>query len=103
MASYRGLVRIDEPSVIVNVVDKLTEQSMVVVFVFDATLESSFLECVRNDKRRDPGCGVKADPGYLLYVVDADRYDSPTGMFHFLSCGSDGPWIELFSEMTEAE
>ncbi|MBX9602977.1 MAG: hypothetical protein K2X35_18375 [Bryobacteraceae bacterium] len=81
--------------------DKLTNQAMVIVFVFGANLESSFLERARQvEQRSDPGCGVKNDSGYLLYVVDADRYDSPTGMFHFLSCGGDDPWLKLFSEMT---
>lgn len=104
LPSYRGLVRIDDPSALRDVVDRLTDQAMVTVFVFDATLEAAFLASAQEAGRdSDHGFGVKRDPGYLIYVVDADRYDSPTGMFHFLSYGAAGPWVELFDKITESE
>lgn len=95
--SYRGLIKISDPSVLGIVAGKLMELSMVVVLIFDAHLEEGFIEAVRTfDKHRDYSFGVRSDPGHLIYIVQEDRDDSPTGIFHFLSYGHDGPWKELF-------
>ncbi len=95
--SYRGLVRIDEPSSLGCVFMKVMEQASATTLIFSADLEEEFIASVRNiDKHTDYSFGIKADPGYMLYLVDEDRDDSPTGMAQFLSYGTKGPWKQLF-------
>ncbi len=94
--SHRGLVRIADPSKLPAVFNELTAQSMATIYVFDASLEASFIDTVRQgDPQRDESFGVKQDPGYLIYYVDEDRDDSPTGMVEFLSYDESGPWGEI--------
>jgi hypothetical protein len=102
--SYRGLVKIIQPRALGAVFRKLSEQSTVVALIFDAGLEEAFVASARNiDKHGDHSFGIKADPGHMIYLVDEDREDSPTGMVHFLSHGGRGPWKELFNDIPESE
>ena len=64
---------------------------MAVIYIFDASFESTFLEAVER-KPCDESFGIKKDPGYLIYLVDEDRDDSPTGAVEFLSYSRLGPW-----------
>ena len=98
LPSYRGLVRIDDPSKLFVIFDQVVSQSEAVVYIFDASLETSFLEAVKCGKEpRDYSFGVKKDPGYLIYLVDEDRDDSPTGAVEFLSFDGSASWrSELF-------
>jgi len=94
--SHRGLVRIDDPSKLSAVFNELTAQSMATIYVFDASLEASFVDAVRHaDAQRGQSFGVKQDPGYLIYYVDEDRDDSPTWMVDFLSYDESGPWGQI--------
>jgi hypothetical protein len=94
--SHRGLVKIDDSSKLPAVFNELTAQSMATIYVFDSSLEASFVDAVRHaDARRDQSFGVKQDPGYLIYYLDEDRDDSPTGMVQFLSYDGSGPWGEI--------
>jgi hypothetical protein len=94
LPSYGGLVRIDDPSKLYVVFDQVVSQSMAVVYIFDASLEASFLEAAvkRENEHGDCSFVVKRDPGYLIYLVDEDRDDSPTGAVEFLSYDRSGPW-----------
>ena len=104
IASFRGLVKINEPSALGGAMRKLMDQATVTALIFDAAFEGAFVESVRNiDKHGDHSFGIKADPGHMIYLVDGDRDDSPTGMVHFLSYGVDGPWKELFDDISESE
>ena len=99
LPSYRGLIRIDDPSRLPAVFDELTDQSMAATYIFDISLEAAFVDAVRHvDTHRDCSFGVKQDPGYLIYLVDADRDDSPTGMVEFLSYGGSAPWTSIIGE-----
>ena len=33
--------------------------------------------------------GVKRDPQYLIYMVDADSFESPTGIYEIVSLGTN--------------
>jgi len=104
LPSYRGLVRIDDPSRLLAVFDELTNQSRASIYIFDISLEAAFVGAVRNmDTHRDCSFGAKQDLGYLIYLVDADRDDSPTGMVEFLSYGGAGPWKSIIGERHHAE
>jgi len=97
LPSYQGLVRIDDPTRLRDVFGQVVSQSMAVVCIFDGSLEASFLEAVkRTNDQRDYSFGVKKDPGSLIYLVDEDRDDSPTGAVEFLSYNRSGPWLRRF-------
>lgn len=101
---YRGLVKIEEPSMLRVVFENLMESSTAGAYVFDAAHEARFVDAVRDvDKSRDRSFGIESDPGYLIYLVDADRDDSPTGMVDFLSYGQDGPWKDIFDAKGDGE
>jgi hypothetical protein len=104
LPSYRGLVRIDDPSKLRVVFDQIVSQSDAVVYIFDASLEASFIEAVKSRKEpRDYSFGVKQDPGYLIYLVDEDRDDSPTGAVEFLSFDRSASWrSKLFVAETDS-
>ena len=80
-------MKVDNPSRLHTVFEALCAQSKAIVYVFDLSLESDFLHAARHvDAHRDWSFGVKRDPGgYLIYLVDEDRDDSPTSMVEFLS------------------
>jgi hypothetical protein len=103
LPSYRGLVRIDDPLRLLAVFDQLTDQSKATVYIFDTSLDAAFVDAVRQmDTHRDCSFGVRQDPGYLIYLVGADRDDSPTGMVEFLSYGKSGPWKSIIGERRPA-
>jgi hypothetical protein len=100
--SYRGLIKVDDLVALPRVFKKLMEQATVTAFIFDAALEETFVDSVRSlDNHRDHSFGVKEDPGYILYLVDADRDDSPTGMVQFLSYGATAPGQEMLNDIAE--
>jgi hypothetical protein len=92
--SYQGLVKIDDPSKLPGTFHRIAFQSVAIVYIFDASLESSFVDAVKRYSKRggDETFGVKSDPGYLIYFVDTDHDDSPTGMVDYLSFSRLGPW-----------
>lgn len=99
LPSYRGLIRIDDPSRLSAVFSELTAQSIAIVYIFDVSLEAAFVDSVLHvDAQRDWSFGVKQDRGYVIYLVDEDRDDSPTGMVEFLSYGASGPWGSILGE-----
>src|SRR5271166_1678548 len=68
------------------------------IYVFDVSLEAGFIHAVLHaSERNDDSFGVKQDPGFLIYFVDEDRDDSPTGMVEFLSYHEAGPWKRIIS------
>ncbi len=94
--SHRGLVKIEDPSRLPTVFNDLTAQSMAMIYIFDASLEAGFIDAVRHARLQgDDSFGVKQDPSYLIYLVDEDRDDSPTGTVDFLSYDESGPWGKM--------
>lgn len=102
--SYRGLVKADHPGALEGVFRKLMEQSTVIALIFDEKLETAFLESVRAiDVHGDHSFGIKTDPAHLIYLVDEDRGDSPTGMVHYMAYSASGPWQELLIGLAGAD
>lgn len=92
VASYQGLVKINDAKFLPLVFLKLMKQSMVGVYCFDKRIENEFLNAtnkVRTTRKYD--FGIKADPGYSLYMVDADNDESATGMLEIVSYGVQTP------------
>lgn len=92
VGSYEGLVRIDDLSQLPAVFLSLLDRSMVGVYIFSAADENHFLSGIRcKSNRRQFDLGVKGDPGYCFYIVDADNSESSTGLIEIVSYGIDTP------------
>jgi hypothetical protein len=88
VASECGLVRLDDVSALPAVFGTLIEQSMAIVFVMPSDEGEAFV--ARSGKRgRDSGFdhGVRAIANHVVYLVDADNYESKTGVVEYVSCG----------------
>lgn len=92
VASYEGLIKIHDPSRLPDTFLGLMERSMVGVYCITSQLEQGFIAAVQEQSRfRRYDFGVKADPAYSLYIVDADNNESETGMVEVISYGVTTP------------
>lgn len=92
VASYEGLIRIEDLSRLPEVFLTLMKQSMVGVYFMNKDLACGF---VRSVKEKREGAlidfGIKDDPAYSIYIVDADNVESTTGLVAIVSYGRDVP------------
>ncbi len=82
---------------LVDVFFRLISRSMAGVFVLNSAHESYFVECVkRNDGQNDFRFGAEIDPEHFVYIVDADVFDTKTGMIEAATFGPKfrNLWIE---------
>lgn len=87
-ASYASLLRVTDVSKLGEVFFQVLEKSMAGVYEFSRTLEQQFVSQAR--AQNSENCydfGVKADPAYMIYIVDADSLESPTGIYEIASVG----------------
>jgi hypothetical protein len=92
MASYEGIVKILDPGKLKDIFQRLSVMSMVGLYIFDANLESRFIEAVKTKKySRYADEVVKQDSAYFIYQIDADSLESSTGMYEIVSYGTDCP------------
>jgi len=88
IASHAGLVRILSAGKLTYVVKKLCHMSMVGIYIFDRSFENKFVERVKNNIFPDRfDFGIKKDSSYFLCLVDADNFESSTGIFEVISYG----------------
>ena len=88
MASYAGLVKISVPEKLPNIVKKLCHLSMAGVYIFDQSMEHSFVNrVIENPLPKEFDFKIKDDDGYFFYMVDADNAESSTGIFEIVSYG----------------
>lgn len=88
VASESGLIRIEDVEKFPVVFSLLTEMAMAGVYVFDQEFEPEFVEQVTRDLlSADLSYGIRADPGYFMYVVDGDSHESKTGVYEIVSYG----------------
>ncbi|MBI3729054.1 MAG: hypothetical protein HY254_12085 [Burkholderiales bacterium] len=88
VASYEGLIRIEDLSRLPNVFLTLMKLSMVGVYFMDKELANGFVQSV--EVKREGTLidfGIKDDPAYSIYIVDADNAESVTGMVEIVSYG----------------
>lgn len=92
VASYQGLVKIVSPSELPKTFLTLVERSMAGIYCFDQKLEQDFLASYSSwlDK---PSFHMRItqDPGYSLFVADADSPESSTGIIGVVSYGRNTP------------
>jgi hypothetical protein len=91
IASYEGLIRIDDLSLLPSVFVQLMELSSVGVYCVSASMEAEVIRLARDSKPRQDDLGVKRDPAYAIYIVDSDSSESPTGMIEIISYGNETP------------
>lgn len=92
VGSYEGLVRIDDLSQLPDVFLALMDRSMAGLYIFAADEEGNFLNGITSKThRRQFDLGVKNDPGYCFYIVDADNSESSTGVIEIVSYGVSTP------------
>lgn len=89
VASYEGLIRIDQPSSLPETFLTLMERSMVALYFMSPELETEFVRAASEQGHKFIDFGVKADPGYVLYIVDADNAAYSTGMVEIVSYGRE--------------
>jgi hypothetical protein len=89
-ASYEGLVRIEDFSVLPDVALNLVDHSMVGVYIADRQFENELIRQASTRSASDD-LGIKSDPAYSLYTIDADNTESHTGIIEIISYGIETP------------
>ena len=89
--SYEGLARVDDLSLLPSVFWDLMELSSVGLYCVSASMEAELIKLARDSKPRQDDLGVKRDPSYAIYIVDADNSESSTGMIEIVSYGAETP------------
>ena len=90
MASYEGLVRINDLSILPEIFLTLMDNSMVGVYFVDTRFENELIREAFSTRQRDD-LGIKSDPSYASYVVDADNAEASTGIVEIISYGIETP------------
>ncbi|MCH8623093.1 hypothetical protein [Undibacterium sp. TS12] len=91
IASYEGLIRVDQHEILPETFLTLMSQSMVALYIMKPELEAEFVSAVTNREHKFIDFGVKTDPSYSMYIVDADNAESTTGMVEVISYGHATP------------
>jgi len=88
IASHAGVLKIEDPRVLPKVMLRLAQRSMAGVYVFSHASELRFVERVTAEPVvQGIVFDIKSDPDYFFYVVDADNFESETGMVEIVSYG----------------
>ena len=92
VASYAGLVKIENSDKLSTVFTKLINLSMASIYCFDSSIENEFVQLARESLLpEERGFNIKSDRGYFWYMVDADNAESSTGIYEIVSYGHDAP------------
>jgi hypothetical protein len=83
-------VRVDDAVVLPEISLKLLEQSMIAVYIADRKFEKDLLQAASLRPVSDD-LGIKSDPSYTCYMVDADNAGSSTGVMETMSYGVETP------------
>ncbi len=92
MASYEGIVKVLEPIHASEVFNILSKMSMVGLYIFDKSLEHSFVQTIKEKKYSAYADQIiKDDSSYFTYQIDADSLESSTGIYEIVSYGKNCP------------
>lgn len=95
VSSQAGLVKVTDPNKLPLVVRRLCYLSMAGVYIFDQNIEERFVaKVLENPLPEKYDFGVKDDPSYFFYLVDADNFESSTGIYEIVSYGKSASWFE---------
>ena len=88
VASYAGLVKINNSAIIEKIFMELIDSSMAGIYLIPPYYELKFLENIRgNLPPLSYDFGIKCCKSYFMYVVDADNAESKTGIYELISYG----------------
>jgi hypothetical protein len=93
ISSYKGVIKIKDRSKLLKVFNSLSEMSMVGLYVINKGLENDFIDNIKRNNLPEPtDLFVKEnDDEFFIYQIDADNYESSTGMCEIISFGSACP------------
>ena len=91
IASHEGIIKILDTGALMPTFLQLLHQSMAAVYCFSKGYDKAFIQAWSAKSIKSYDFGVKEDPRYLIYMVDADNQDSPTGIVEIISYGVDAP------------
>ena len=88
VASYAGLVKINDPKELPDIFSLMIDQSMAGIYFFPKEYESEFVSLVKkNPLPESSDFGIKEFKDYFFYMVDADNAESSTGIYEVVSYG----------------
>lgn len=92
VASYTGLIKVVDQELLSETFMKLIEMSMAGIYIFNKDYQDEFINQIKQNKRSPISDQIiKKDPSYFIYQVDADNYESSTGIFEVISYGKNCP------------
>ena len=94
IASHAGLLKVKDIKCLSVVFLSLVEQSMAGIYVFPKHFEERFINTVKNNPTpQDYDFGIKQNDDYFYYFIDADNYESNTGVYEVVSYGVNAKFI----------
>jgi hypothetical protein len=92
VASYEGLIKITDPAKIPHAFFSVLQQSMAGIYFMDARYAGEFVTHLSNAVEKEHlDFGIKVDPAYSIFLVDADNAESSTGLVEICSYGIEAP------------
>jgi hypothetical protein len=89
MASYAGLLRVVDVSLLEATFLRAFDRSMAALYVVRKEYESDLIHRTREPRQSAKyDFGIKRDSRYLIYMVDADSFESSTGAYEVVSLGT---------------
>lgn len=94
ISSYKGLIKINESNKLTDVFIKTMNRSMAGVYIFNYDLEDFFVRNIsQNSSDLYADQVVKQDPSFFIYQVDADNFESSTGLVEIIYYGKKCPQV----------
>lgn len=94
VASHSGVFKVNDLHTLSTTFSILVEQSMAGIYVFPKEYELKFTNNFKNEEMsKEFDYGIKLLPDYFYYIVDADNYESNTGMYEIVSYGKKANYI----------
>jgi len=94
VASYAGLVKVNDPRDISDIFSLMIQQSMAGIYYFPKEYEDRFVYLVKiNPISECSDFGIKKFQDYFFYMADADNSESHTGIYEVVSYGVGAKFI----------
>lgn len=97
VASYEGLLKVLDYKKLPEAFLKLVDNSMAGIYMMNKAYEADFVKFVTSSSSiKNYDFGIKRDPSYFYYIVDADNAESKTGIYEIVSYGMNAREISSF-------
>lgn len=95
ISSESGVIEVKGLNSLTDVFELVVEQSMAGVYVFPKNYLTTFVNGVANRAAKNGfDYGIKSFSDYFYYIVDADNFESSTGVYEIVSYGVDALFIK---------